>query len=564
MKDPMTLGTGCPIDLPSLTKTRMLVQASSGGGKSHAIRRLIEQTAPHIQQLIIDPEGEFATLREKFDFLIAAPSGADAVATPQTAALLARRLLEAGVSAVLDIYELKAHERQLFVKRFGDALVNAPRELWHPVLLVIDEIHVFCPQIGSAESSQAVIDLATRGRKRGICLIGATQRLSKLHKDAAAELQNKLIGRTGLDVDVQRASEELGMSKRDAMLELRNLEPGEFFAFGPALSRSVERIQVGKVITTHPQSGSGAMKAPPAPSPKLRSQLAKLADLQQEAEQEARTIEELTTLANDLKRKLDKALRQAAGAGVPQAEVDRQIAAAVAELKEQLRVAQGEAVSLHRGMAEIRKIVGGDVAALIPTPHKSLPLKGPINLSSGMAKTVIAPKKAAEPVKTNDGLSAPEQRIVDAIAWLHSIGVEEPAQPAVAFLAGYTYGAGSYNNARGKLHQAGLVEYRPEKKIALSDAGRDLANWPEVMASNIELHVRVLHKLGTPEKRLLQPLLDVYPNTLSNPELAAAAGYTHGAGSYNNARGKLRSLGLIEYHSGGTVGARALLFPLAK
>jgi len=38
----------------------------------------------------------------------------------------------------------------------------------------------------------------------------ATLRLSKLHKDTAVECNNKLIGRTGLDVDVKRATVELG------------------------------------------------------------------------------------------------------------------------------------------------------------------------------------------------------------------------------------------------------------------------------------------------------------------------------------------------------------------
>lgn len=78
------------IDLPKLLETRLLIQASSGGGKSWALRRLLEQTAKQVQQIVIDPEGEFSTLREKFDYIICAPYGADAVATPATAAGLAR------------------------------------------------------------------------------------------------------------------------------------------------------------------------------------------------------------------------------------------------------------------------------------------------------------------------------------------------------------------------------------------------------------------------------------------------------------------------------------------
>ena len=199
------LGPGVRCDLQKLIDTRALIQANSGGGKSHALRRLLEQTHGRVQQLVIDPEGEFASLRERYDYILAARHGGDTAADPRGATLLAERLLELGVSAILDISERKAHERITFVRHFLEALVDAPKTLWHPALVVVDEAQVFCPQHGEAESAAAVIDLATRGRKRGFSAILATQRLSKLHKDAAAELNNTLIGRTGLDVDRQRA-----------------------------------------------------------------------------------------------------------------------------------------------------------------------------------------------------------------------------------------------------------------------------------------------------------------------------------------------------------------------
>ena len=199
------LGPGVRCDLQQLIDTRALIQANSGGGKSHALRRLLEQTHGRVQQLVIDPEGEFASLRERYDSILAARHGGDTAADPRGATLLAERLLELGVSAILDISELKAHERITFVRHFLEALVDAPKTLWHPALVVVDEAQVFCPQHGEAESAAAVIDLATRGRTRGFSAILATQRLSKLHQDAAAELNNTLIGRTGLDVDRQRA-----------------------------------------------------------------------------------------------------------------------------------------------------------------------------------------------------------------------------------------------------------------------------------------------------------------------------------------------------------------------
>ncbi|MCK5445425.1 MAG: ATP-binding protein, partial [Rhodospirillaceae bacterium] len=197
------------LDIPRLIESRMLVQANSGGGKSWAIRRILEQAFGHAQILILDPEGEFYTLREKYDYVLAGRDG-DCPAEHQSAALLARKFLEIGVNGIFDISELKAHERILFVKRFLEGLVNAPRKLWHPALVIVDEAHMFCPEKGRAECSPAVIDLMTRGRKRGFCGVLATQRISKLNKDAAAEANNKMIGRAALDIDMKRAADELG------------------------------------------------------------------------------------------------------------------------------------------------------------------------------------------------------------------------------------------------------------------------------------------------------------------------------------------------------------------
>src|SRR5690349_2082364 len=98
-KESMRFAPNCPIDLQALIDGRLEVDARSGAGKSHALRLLLEQTHGKVQQLVIDLEGEFVSLREKFDYVICAPTGGDADAHPGTAALLARRLLENNASA---------------------------------------------------------------------------------------------------------------------------------------------------------------------------------------------------------------------------------------------------------------------------------------------------------------------------------------------------------------------------------------------------------------------------------------------------------------------------------
>src|SRR3712207_6496132 len=74
-----------PLNLKQLVRSRMLIQANSGGGKSHALRYLLELSHGQIQQLVIDPEGEYGTLREAFPFIVAGRDG-DVPADPTTAA----------------------------------------------------------------------------------------------------------------------------------------------------------------------------------------------------------------------------------------------------------------------------------------------------------------------------------------------------------------------------------------------------------------------------------------------------------------------------------------------
>jgi DNA helicase HerA-like ATPase len=242
------------LDLPMLVETRLLIQAKSGGGKSWLLRLIAERAG--IQTIVLDNEGEFASLREAVDVLLVG-AGGELPANPRHAALLARRLLEYKVSTVVDLYELKLADRRRFVKLFLEALIHLPRELWRPTLVILDEAHLYCPERGSgeAESTEAVVSLMSQGRKRGYAGIIATQRLSKLHKDAAAEANNVIIGRTWLDADQARAGEALGLSKADR-LKLRDLGQGEFYAFGPALNHAgVARFHSDPVRTTHPRPG---------------------------------------------------------------------------------------------------------------------------------------------------------------------------------------------------------------------------------------------------------------------------------------------------------------------
>jgi DNA helicase HerA-like ATPase len=184
---------------------------------------------------VIDREGEFSTLRGIHPYLLVGRDG-DVAADTHTAKLLARKILELNLSAVVDLSEMTPGQQREYVRVFIDALNHAPRALWKDCLIVIDEAHIFAPESGkgSSEATETIALLLSTGRKRGFCPVLATQRLAKLNKDVAAECLNKLIGRTSNE-DVKRAGEELAQGKQSS-IQLRGLDPGQFWAYGPAIA----------------------------------------------------------------------------------------------------------------------------------------------------------------------------------------------------------------------------------------------------------------------------------------------------------------------------------------
>jgi DNA helicase HerA-like ATPase len=190
-------GKKAGFDIPELLVSRLLIQANSGGGKSYLLRRIFEQAFGRVQQFVIDPAGEFASLREKYGYVLVGEGG-ETPADVRSAGLVAEKLLELRASAVFDLYSLKPDQRHVWVKNFLAAMMNAPKKLWHPVIVAVDEAHKFMPESGEGESDakSEMLSLCSDGRKYGYCAILATQRLAKLDKSGASELTNVMIGPT--------------------------------------------------------------------------------------------------------------------------------------------------------------------------------------------------------------------------------------------------------------------------------------------------------------------------------------------------------------------------------
>jgi len=257
-------GEAATLDLEELLSTRLLVQGNSGSGKSHLLRRLLEQSAPWVQQVVVDPEGDFVTLAERHGHLVIDAEDH----TEQALSRVAERVRRHRVSVVLNLEGVEVEAQLRCAAAFLNGMFEVERDSWSPVMVVVDEAQLFAPAMAGEASDEArrsalgaMTNLMCRGRKRGLAGVIATQRLAKLAKNVAAEASNFMMGRTFLDIDMVRAADLLGMERRQAEM-FRDLQRGHFVALGPALSRRPLPIRIGGVETASRSAGPALVPPP--------------------------------------------------------------------------------------------------------------------------------------------------------------------------------------------------------------------------------------------------------------------------------------------------------------
>lgn len=562
------------LDLDIFLRTRGYVSASSGGGKSHLLRRMIEQISPLVQCLVLDWEGEFSTLRKKFPFVLVGEGG-ETPARPHTAAQVALTLLKLGTSAVCDLYELKGNGRHEFVRNFVNAMVTAPKELWHPVVVFIDEAHYLCPENGYGESvaKDAIIDLCNLGRKRGFCPVLATQRASKVSKNAVEPLQNFLIGLTMPD-DHKRVTDTFkvaaGAPKREFEKELMSLEQGQFFVRGAAIGKEQQLIMVGGTQTQPPPTGSAAAaKRTPTPDA-IKKLLPQLEDIPVEVERKAKTESELRAEIAELKKykivspsitpERERMLLETINALETNLATTKRTAGAYEKAMDGIFMQAGK---MQDAATEIRGIVVNVRQTIADTPQP-VPVKvAGKNLTRrdfAMPKmdesTYYQPKPEAI-----EGLSTAHMKILRALAELAAVGVHAPARLQVSLFAGYSNPkSGGFAGPVGNLVESGHIR-SSNGVLSIAEQGMKAVGGGIAAATTEDLHRRLQTLLGGAEWRILSELIERYPKDVDRAKLAEIAGYSnHKSGGFAGPMGRLVSLGLAETTSAGQVAGTSLLF----
>lgn len=544
-------------DLDKFVSNRALIQANSGGGKSHTTRKILEETYGKVQQIVIDPEGEFASLREKFDYVLFGKEG-DFPSDVRSAETLARKLLETWASAIIDLYELGIQEKKRYVKLFLDALVNSPKELWHPVLVVLDEGHIFAPEKDQAESTEAVASLASRGRKRGFCAVICTQRPAKLSKDVSSELNNKFIGRCVQDIDRKRASDELGFRTHEQELSLRALQPGEFYVFGPAFEDyEVRKVKVGQVVTSEPKAGSKLSSRAPSPRKETLAILSKFADLPQEVQRELKDKESMLSEIRDLKAKLrssqasQNAIDSSKLQEIRQRSFEEGARKTELELRKHFDLLQRNYSKLQLILQNISKSSASALGIEAPKIELPKPSFAPTQIlrepSPQKSNSYFEENNPSREGEANDKLRTGERRMLSAAKQFYPKVV---SRTQIGTLARLKPTSGTFDTYLSHLKSLGFITTNGDNSIEITKEGLARAEDIEELPTDPkEMLAFWKRKVGenSGAGRMLEVLAEIYPNSISKEELLSRSNLLP-SGSSDTYLSKLRSnkLAVIE------------------
>lgn len=223
---------------------------ATGSGKTSAAKRgLVESALANGRRVVIlDPTGAWWGLRLKADGISKGYSiyifGGDHGDYPlraRDAALLAETFATSSDSAIFDMSLMTVSERTAFFTEFAETI---RRKNKGPLHLIIDEAHLFMPQAGAAVGGavpamlHAGNNLVSLGRSRGLRIAMISQRPAKLHKDSLTQAQSLVAMRLMAPQDRKAIADWIAdqadpVKGREIVASLPSLKPGEAWVWSP-------------------------------------------------------------------------------------------------------------------------------------------------------------------------------------------------------------------------------------------------------------------------------------------------------------------------------------------
>ena len=221
------IGDEVSISLQSLVTGRGCVIGQSGSGKSFLIGKISEELCRlGMPVCIIDTEGEYASLKKKFEVILVGEENAD-IKFPTDYSELFGLSIEKGIPVIIDLSDVIEKSDEAYAAL--SALYSVEEEKRKPYLVIIEEADKFAPQI-MHKGMNIIEEISVRGRKRGLGLFVATQRPATISKNVLAQCSYGFIGKLTISNDLNAISILLEGKKN--FEDVVKLSTGEFLPFG--------------------------------------------------------------------------------------------------------------------------------------------------------------------------------------------------------------------------------------------------------------------------------------------------------------------------------------------
>jgi DNA-binding MarR family transcriptional regulator len=329
---------------------------------------------------------------------------------------------------------------------------------------------------------------------------------------------------------MKRAADTLGFTTRDDRMQLRELNAGQFFAFGPAvLGDGVQLYKIGDVKTTHLRAGQRAQKPPP-PTSKIKKMLGELADLPHEAEEEAKSVAELSTKVRELQVELKAAYKAQPAAKIEPKTIEK-IVVKPAEVKRLEKVASSfhhyvdmagvDLERLSKVAAEAKEIANAIAKAIRPQdPAQSHPSNAQAIRRAAPNGHAAAPNRSVVPV-SNGELPAGEARVLTAL-------IQYPdglTGSQLSALTGYTQP--TRDKYLTNLSTRGLAHRdRPGHAVAIQPAASHALPTITPLPTGEDLREYWFQRLPQGEAAVLKVICEAWPEEIHGSKISEVTGYT--------------------------------------
>lgn len=557
--------TGKPIEtsVRQLIKNRALWEGDSGSGKSHGMTTLIEKTDTLCQRIVIELEGEYASLKDNFVFLLVGKSTdkvhADIELNTNDVYVdkLAKKLIEKSVDAILDLSEfpdIATHIGSIFL----NSLMKYAKLMKRPLLVFVDEAHEFAPEKGTGkeESLKAMIRIAKRGRKHGIGLICGTQAIADFSKNVVRQLKIRFIGNCTFDNDVKAACYNLGLGK-ERESEIRQLgEHNHFFVssqgitIGGKTPTKVLKIKAVANKTKLIDFDFGKTFKIQEKNPKAIKEITnEFADIPQLIDSELSESELLKKENIDLKVKLKDAVRPQLVQSINPKDIENKIDVAY---KKGYQEALNKSEFYYRNkIDEIKtnyvKLINSLSAIKNKTEDvlRTIPLINPIsfNIESLPKLTQDTPPKSIQTIERNSfeiDSTQPKQGVIKMLQYCAMFYPDSISKVQLSTLAGYT--SGTLDNYLGQLVKLQWVTTSGNEITITTDGMKNAGDYQSLPTEPKEILALWLPKFNQGAANLLQSIFN--GGKLSKQTLLELTSFT--IGTLDNYLGQLKANGLIE------------------